>query len=161
MSENRDLERITNFRRLAPDLITGGQPTEAQLAAVAAAGVEVVINLALHGAAYALPDERGTVEALGMAYEHIPVIWERPTGADLDAFFGALERHAGRRVFVHCAANYRASAFILLYRVLRLGWRLEAALPDMRTLWNPAEHPAWQAFIEAALKSRPGAEQPA
>ncbi len=164
MSEDKDLERITNFRRLAPDLITGGQPTEAQLAAVAAASTEVVINLALHGASYSLPDERGTVEELGMIYEHIPVIWEQPTPADLDAFFAAMARYAGRRIFVHCAANYRASAFILLYRVLRLGWRLEDALPDMRAIWDPAEYPAWQAFIEEMLdtsfaKAYPSAAQ--
>lgn len=158
--DTAELTTITNFRRLSDDLITGGQPTEAQLAAVAAAGCEIVINLALHDTPYALPDERGTVEALGMVYEHIPVIWERPTAADLDAFFAALERHAGRRILLHCAANYRASAFILLHRVLRLGWRLEDALPDMRALWNPAEYPAWQAFIAATLADRPEAEQP-
>lgn len=146
-----ELAAITNFRRLASDLITGGQPTEAQLASVAVAGTEVVINLALHGAYYSLPDERGTVEALGMVYEHIPVIWEQPTHADLERFFASMAKHAGRRVFVHCAANYRASAFILLYRVLRLGWRLEDALPDMRAIWDPAEYPAWRAFIEGAL----------
>ncbi|MGQ9491308.1 MAG: protein tyrosine phosphatase family protein [Anaerolineae bacterium] len=154
-----ELSAITNFRRLAPDLITGGQPTAAQLAAVATAGCEVVINLALHDASYSLPDERGSVEALGMTYEHIPVIWERPTGADLRAFFAVMERHAGRRAFVHCAANYRASAFILLYRVLRLGWRLEDALPDMRAVWNPADYPAWQAFINAALTNQSEPEQ--
>ncbi|MCX7708047.1 MAG: protein tyrosine phosphatase family protein [Anaerolineae bacterium] len=145
------MQSITNFRRLAPDLITGGQPTEAQLASVAAAGFEAVINLGRLDPAYALPDERGTVAALGMVYEHIPVVWEQPTPADLDAFNAAMERYAGRRVFVHCAANYRASAFILLYRVLRLGWRLEDALPDMRAIWDPAEYPAWQAFIEEML----------
>ena len=142
---------ITNFRRLSDLLITGGQPTEAQLAAVAAAGCEVVINLGRLDPAYALPDERSTVAALGMVYEHIPVVWADPTPANLHEFFAALERHAGRRIFVHCAANYRASAFILLYRVLRLGWRLEDALPDMRAIWDPAEYPAWQAFLAEML----------
>ncbi len=146
-----ELAAITNYRRLAPDLITGGQPTEAQLALVAAAGAEVVINLGRLDPAYALPDERGTVEALGLIYEHIPVAWEQPTPADLDTFFAAMDRHAGRRVFVHCAANYRASAFVMLYRVLRLGWPIANALPDMRTIWDPAEYPAWQAFLERAL----------
>ncbi len=154
MAENRDLERITNFRRLTPDLITGGQPTEDQLARVAAAGGEVVINLGRLDPAYALPDERGTVAALGMVYEHIPVVWADPTPANLAEFFAALERHAGRRVFVHCAANYRASAFMLLYRVLRLGWPLEDALPDLQAIWDPAEYPAWQAFIEEMLRGR-------
>jgi protein tyrosine phosphatase (PTP) superfamily phosphohydrolase (DUF442 family) len=144
------LQDIINFRRLGSDLITGGQPTEAQLALAAAAGAEVVINLGRLDPAYALPDERGTVAALGLIYEHIPVVWAEPTAADLDAFFAAMARHAGRRLFIHCAANYRASAFNLLYRVLRLGWRIEDALPDMRAIWDPAEYPQWQGFIETA-----------
>ena len=145
------LRDIINFRRLSDHLITGGQPTEAELALAAAAGAEVVINLGRLDPAYALPDERGTVAALGLIYEHIPVVWAEPTAADLDAFFAALARHAGRRLFVHCAANYRASAFNMLYRVLRLGWRIEDARPDLDAIWDPAEYPQWQAFIEAAL----------
>lgn len=152
------LGTIKNFRRLAPGLITGGQPSEMELAAVAAAGVEVVINLGRLDPAYALVDEKGTVEGLGMTYKHIPVVWDQPTAADLNAFFAALDQHAGRSLLVHCAANYRASAFIMLYRVLRLGWRLDDALPDMRAIWNPAEYPAWQAFIDAALTGRLGTE---
>lgn len=145
------LKTIINFRQLSDNLLTGGQPTEEALACAAAAGVEVVINLGRLDPAYALPDEQGTVAALGMIYEHIPVVWERPLPADLDAFFAALDRYAGRRILVHCAANYRASAFILLYRVLRLGWSLDAALPDMRAIWDPAAYPAWQAFLEQML----------
>jgi protein tyrosine phosphatase (PTP) superfamily phosphohydrolase (DUF442 family)/predicted kinase len=143
---------IVNFRRLSDHLITGGQPTEAQLALAAAAGAEVVINLGRLDPAYALSDERGTVGALGLIYEHIPVVWAEPTAADLDAFFAAMERYAGRRLFVHCAANYRASAFNMLYRVLRLGWRIEDARPDMDVIWDPAEYPQWQTFIERSLR---------
>ena len=145
------LHDIINFRRLSDRLVTGGQPTEEQLALAAAAGAEVVINLGRLDPAYALADERGTVAALGMTYEHIPVIWADPTPTDLDAFFAAMDRHAGRRVLVHCAANYRASAFNMLYRVLRLGWRVEDARPDMDAIWDPAEYPQWQAFLERAL----------
>ena len=143
------LQGIINFRRLGPDLITGGQPTEEQLAAVVRAGVEVAINLGRLDPAYALPDERGTVQALGMIYEHIPVTWAEPQLADLKRFFEAMERHHGRRLFVHCAANYRASAFIALYRVLRLEWKIEDAMVDVRAIWEPNE--TWRAFMESAL----------
>ena len=145
------LRDIINFRRLSDHLLTGGQPTEAELALAAAAGAEVVVNLGRLDPAYALPDERGTVAALGLIYEHIPVIWADPTPTDLAAFFAVMERYAGRRIFVHCAANYRASAFNMLYRVLRLGWRIEDARPDLDAIWDPAEYPQWQAFIAAAL----------
>ena len=153
-----DLTAITNFRRLSDRLITGGMPTEAQLAAVARAGFEVVINLDQRDSRHGLPDEPGTVAALGMAYVAVPVVWPQPAAADLEAFFAAMDRHAEQPVFVHCVANYRASAFIMLYRVLRLGWRIEEALPDMRAIWDPAEYPAWHAFLGEMLhgtKDRP------
>jgi len=140
---------IYNYRRLSDRLITGGQPTEAQLAALSAAGCEVVINLAPHEGERSLPDERRVVEGLGMAYEHIPVPWERPTLAHLEAFFAAMDRHDDRRLCLHCIANMRVSAFVFLHRMLRLGWRIEDALPDLRALWRPS--PPWQAFIDEAL----------
>jgi protein tyrosine phosphatase (PTP) superfamily phosphohydrolase (DUF442 family) len=143
------LSGIRGYRRLAGDLITSGQPTVEQLSEVAAAGFQDVINLALHNDSYSLPDERGTVEALGMTYTHIPVVWQQPTQADLAAFLAALDRLQGRRVYVHCAANMRVSAFMYLYRVLRLGWPSESALPDLHALWQPNE--TWQAFIDATL----------
>lgn len=141
---------IFNFRQLTPRIATAGQPTAAQLAAVAAAGYEVVINLALHTGDYALPDERGVVEGLGLRYEHIPVVWEQPTLADFDAFCAVMAQHAARRVFIHCVANFRASAFMFLYRVLVLGWPVADAAPDMAALWEPYD--AWPAFIATALQ---------
>lgn len=148
---------IYNYHRLSEHLITSGQPSEEQLAAVARAGYEVVINLALHGEPYALADERATVEGLGMHYVHIPVIWQRPTAGDLEAFSAAMDGHAVQRVYVHCAANMRVSAFMLLYRVRNLGWPLAEALPDLAALWEPNQ--TWQAFIDANLNP-PDLEQP-
>ena len=156
--DTSELATITNFRRLSDRLITGGMPTEAQLAAVAHAGFEVVINLDQRDSRHGLPDEPGTVAALGMAYVTVPVVWPQPVAADLDAFCAAMDRHAGQPVFVHCVANYRASAFIMLYRVLRLGWRIEDAFSDMRAIWDPAQYPVWQAFIADALADWPKAK---
>ena len=119
---------------------------------------EVVINLALHGAEYSLPDEPGTVESLGMRYIHIPVEWERPLRADLERFFGAMEELTGKRVFVHCAANKRVSVFIALYRQLRQGWPPEAVMPDVLAIWEP--DPVWSAYISEMSGSarKPAAE---
>jgi protein tyrosine phosphatase (PTP) superfamily phosphohydrolase (DUF442 family) len=152
VNEETELSAIYNYHRLSDSLATSGQPSEEELTRVAQAGFEVAINLALHYDEYSLPDERRTVESLGMVYEHIPVIWQRPTRADLDAFFATMDRHAGQRIYVHCAANFRVSSFVLLYRVLRLRWCLEDALPDLEALWQPND--TWQAFIDSALASQ-------
>jgi len=139
------LQGIYNYRRLTNDIATAGQPTEEELEAVAQAGFEVVINLALHDAEYSLPDERRTVENLGMGYIHIPVEWQRPLRADLERFFEVMDGLGGKRVFVHCAANKRVSVFIALYRQLRQGWSPDAVMPDVLAVWEP--DPVWSAYI--------------
>ena len=147
------LAGIFNFRRLSDRIATSGQPTEAQSAAIARAGFEVVINLAMPDDEDHLPDERATVEALGMTYRPIPVVWESPTHENLDAFFTEMARYGDRQVFVHCVANFRVSTFMFLYRTLVLGWLPEDALSDLHAIWQPYDW--WQAFIEDALAQRP------
>ena len=154
-----DLRSIRNFLALGDRIGTAGQPTAEQFAAVAAAGFEVVINLALPTSTYALPDERVTVTRLGMEYVHIPVIFEAPAVEDARRFFGAMDAAAGRKVFVHCAMNMRVSAFMYLYRTLRLGVEPEEAAAHLHDVWVP--NPVWQQFIEQAAEalrgSRPSA----
>ena len=143
------LQGIYNYRRLTDLIATAGQPSEEELAAVARAGFEVVVNLALHDVEYSLPDERRTVESLGMRYVHIPVVWERPLRADLERFFEVMDELTGKRIFVHCAANKRVSAFMALYRQLRQGLSPEAVTPDVHAIWEPDD--AWRRFLEEMI----------
>jgi len=142
-----DFTHARNFRQVSSRLFTSGQPTESQLASARAAGVEVVINLALHDdPRYSLQDEPGTVESLGMAYVHIPVQFGAPTEADLLAFFAAMDAHRGQLLLVHCGANYRVSAFLGLYNMLKLGQPRDEAFALMDSVWRP--NPVWAQFIE-------------
>ena len=143
------LEHIYNFRWRAPDLATGGQPLEDELHAVAQAGFDVVIDLALLDAEYSLPDEPGLARALGMDFFHIPVIWEAPTQDSLQQFFRVMQQVQGRKVFLHCAANMRVSVFLALYRMLHLGWSYTDAMAEVTDIWEPDE--VWQAFIQQAF----------
>src|SRR5689334_1301426 len=141
------LSDIYNYRAVDESLSTSGQPTVAQLATIAAAGFATIINLALHDdPRYSLPDEPGTVESLGMTYVHIPVQFGAPTEADLLAFFAAMDAHRGRALLVHCGANYRVSAFLGLYNVLKLGQPRDEAFALMDSVWKP--DPVWTQFIE-------------
>lgn len=145
-----DMARIHGYRQATPTLATSGQPREEDLAAIAAAGYEVVINLALHDdPRYSLPDEAGVVRGLGLDYVHIPVRFEAPTTEDLLRFFRAMEAHAHRRLWLHCAANLRVSAFLGLYRHLHDGWPRERAFALMDELWQP--DPVWARFIARHL----------
>ena len=142
---------IINFRKIDENLLTSGQPSEEELAALARDGIEVIINLALHDdPRYSLDDEPGTVRSLGMQYIHIPVKFDAPTEADLLAFFKAFDAHKEQRVLVHCAANKRVTAFLGLYRVMREGWDEACAFAPMKTVWEPNEN--WAPFIKAMLE---------
>ena len=141
---------IHNFREVDGSLLTSGQPTEAQLSAVARSGVTVVINLAPHTAPSALHDEPASVAALGMEYVHIPVVFSAPAEADLLAFFAAMDASRDRKVLVHCAANKRVTAFLGLYRVLKQGWSPDEAFALMHSVWEPDA--TWSRFIAAMLE---------
>lgn len=145
-------EDIYNFLPLSENLYTGGMPKEGQLTDAAEQGVNVVINLALHDLPNVLPNEEELVESLGMKYINVPVLWNNPTRENLDAFMDAMDSHKGKNILVHCEANYRATGFVTLYRILRLGWEQETALTDMHKIWNEEKYPVWKTFIEETIK---------
>ncbi len=138
---------IYNWHRLDDRITTSGQPTEAQLAAIAALGVRRVINLGLHTHEKALPDEGASVAALGMTYVHIPVDFGHPTEQDFAAFRAAVEASGEEKLHVHCIANYRVSAFFYRYRRDVLGMDAARARADLDRIWQP--DPVWTAFIRA------------
>lgn len=145
------LSAIHHHRAVDDTLATSGQPKVEQLALIAEAGYKAIINLALHDdPRYALPDEAGTVRALGLAYVHIPVLFAAPTEEDLLAFFAAMEAHAHEKLWVHCAANYRVTAFLGLYRAIRQGWPTDRAFALMQGMWEPNE--VWASFIARMLE---------
>jgi protein tyrosine phosphatase (PTP) superfamily phosphohydrolase (DUF442 family) len=143
------MQEILNYLLISETLGTAGQPAHGQFAAIQAAGYQLVVNLAMPGSTNFLPDEGDLVAAQGMAYVHIPVVWESPTAEDLERFFAVLDQNRDRKVLVHCAMNMRVSCFVFLYRVLRLGVSRETAWHDVLAIWEP--NATWQRFIDAAL----------
>lgn len=139
---------IYHYQLLAENLSSSGMPTVEQMQKIANAGVEVIINLAPHDVPKAVLREGELANTLGMEYINIPVTWRTPESEALLQFIDAMDRHAGKKILVHCEANYRASAFVMMYRVLRLGWTMQDAIPVMEKMWNPEDFPVWQKFID-------------
>jgi len=147
--DRRLLGRLRNFHLINESLLTGGQPIAEEFHSLQECGVQTVINLALATSEHALTDERAVVEALGMRYIHIPVPWDAPSREDFARFCEAMEGARDQTVFVHCAANKRVSAFLYLYRVLKLGVPRDVAARDLARLWKPEG--VWEAFLEDVL----------
>jgi len=136
------------------DLVsTAGQPTEQQLTIAAQEGFTSVINLAPYHPDRSLQDEGGLVRSLGMGYVHIPVDWEDPHDSDFQAFEQTLKHLPAGRVLVHCAANFRASAFYSLYAQKNLGWSEEQAEAFRAAIWQGSDYPVWEKFISRIRES--------
>lgn len=97
--------------------IVCGALDEEKVAALAAAGVEVVINLQLDDELSF--DEQAAVERAGMHYEQLPI-----SGADdlkqlkILAFDNILRQYHGKKTALHCGSGNRAGAAM----ALRAGW---------------------------------------
>lgn len=152
-SDSIGLLEIFNYYEYSPRLLSSGQPTREQYPAIAKAGVEAVINLAPVTEPGAYADEGEIAASLGLDYVHIPIDWEAPSRADLEAFFAAMERFEDKRVLVHCYANARASAFVYLWRTLHAGADDAEAHATMSKIWdwnqgyelNKVAH--WERFV--------------
>lgn len=145
---------IYHYQFLSETLSSSGMPTAEQMQQIADAGVQLVINLAPHDVPKALPNEAELVTSLGLGYINIPVTWRAPESEALTQFMDVMDTHAGKKIHVHCEANYRASAFIMMYRVLRQGWNKADAVPVMEKMWNPEDFPVWETFINDNLANR-------
>ncbi len=145
------MKDIYNYLYYNEKLSSSGMPKPQQLNSVVEAGVNVVINLATSKSEGAIANEGDLISGLGMEYVNIPVDWNKPTKEDLDAFLNTMDKHKDEHILVHCQANFRATGFVALYRILRLGWKKDDAFQDMQKVWNPEEYPVWDMFIEENL----------
>jgi protein tyrosine phosphatase (PTP) superfamily phosphohydrolase (DUF442 family) len=148
------LEEIYNYIQLSDTLHSSGMPTPQQISSLAKDGIVAVINLATPASEGWMPDEKKLIESQNIAYYNIPVDWDDPNMDDLNRFAAIMDKHRHDKVLVHCQANYRATGFIALYRINRLGWAEENAFRDLRKIWNPADYPVWKKFIEKSLRTQ-------
>ncbi len=144
------LSSITGYFESSDNVVTAGQPTAEEFALVRDAGFTTVVNLAMPDSVGAIADEDLLIENLGMDYMAIPVRWQDPAPRDLKLFFQLMEKRKDNdRLFVHCIANKRVSAFLYLYRILCEGWTESDARADLLAVWTPNEW--WEAFLRTQL----------
>ncbi len=147
-----DVNEIINYRQYSDSFASSGQPDEAQLQALKAAGFDRVVYIAWTDHEKSLPNEDRLVRSLGMEYLHIPVEWDRPTKSDFYMFAGAMQMAPARKTLLHCQINARATAFSFLYRVIFEDVSVAEAKRDMNSVWAPNE--TWRELIFDVLGDR-------
>ena len=145
-----EVAEIRNYRAYSDTFASSGQPSAEQLTAARDAGFERVVYIALTDSRGAIDNEDSVVKELGMDYVHVPVIWDQPTLSDFYAFAGAMQREPDKKTLLHCQANFRASAFAMLYRVIYEDVPLADAKAAMNDVWTPNE--TWRDLIFAVLE---------
>ena len=93
-------------------------------------------------------DEADIVARQGIEYLYLPVDFAAPTVSDYERFLELMEAVGERKVLIHCAANWRVSAFYSRYAIDRGIWSPQEADRFMLSIWQPQEHPPWPQWLE-------------
>ena len=145
--QSSNLKKIFNYYKV-PDLFeTSGQPNNKQLISIANGGYEAVINLAPNTTIEGrIIDEEAIFKSNNITYIHIPVDFNNPLDEDFNKFVAALEQNKHNKIWVHCAANMRVSAFVFKYRRDVLGQSPKNIEEDLEAIWVPNK--TWGSFLE-------------
>lgn len=145
------IRKLKNYVPISEKLHTCGQITGESLDVLKKEGVKAIISVNA--------EEFGAIENLkrqaqgqGISFVNVPVSWEKPTIASLEDFFEAMDKYKEVELLVHCQLNWRASAFVYLYRTIRLKEPKKEAAKALKKIWNPEKYEAWDAFFKRAEK---------
>jgi protein tyrosine phosphatase (PTP) superfamily phosphohydrolase (DUF442 family) len=137
------LERVPNACQILPNVVTGGQPSTADLEAFRGAGGGIVLDLRDAMEPRAL-DEPATADRLGLEYRVVPVTAGTMTDETMERIHGILRRAGDRPVFVHCGSGSRVGGALLPYLILDQGLEQEDAISQaMRIGLRSAELLEW------------------
>lgn len=144
------MNKILNYIKINELISTSGQPKIEELELIANEGFEVVINLAMPTTSNALENEDKIVSSLNMSYIHIPVDFENPKLSDLKLFLNILQALGANKVWIHCAKNYRVSAFMYVYHKYILHTPFEQIDLSIFDMWQPSL--LWQELMKVQLE---------
>lgn len=103
---------LPNARHLTDAIVTGGQPSEAQLTAAQKAGVRTVVNLR-PTSEFNDFDEAALAKALGLHYVHIPIAGPGDLHRDnAEKLHAAISGESSKPAIVHCASGNRVGALM-------------------------------------------------
>ena len=145
--QSSNLKKVFNYYQVPGLFETSGQPNNKQLISIANGGYEVVINLAPNTTIEGrVINEKDILKSNNITYIHIPVDFNNPLDEDFNKFVAALEQSKHKKIWVHCAANMRVSAFVFKYRRDVLGLSQKNIERDLKAIWIPNK--AWSFFLE-------------
>jgi len=114
-------------------------------------GYKAVINLLPDDSEYAVEGEKRAFEESGIHYVYIPVDWDEPKHSDFETFESELKAIEGKKVHIHCAANFRVTAFYSIYAFRNRGWSKTELSGFVGSIWQLSEYPVWEKFVSGYI----------
>ena len=143
---NNKVENIYNYYKVPGLYETSGQPTSSQLKLLIKKGYEVIINLAQDSIVGKVAfNQESILEESNIRYIHIPVDFDNPKESDFEKFVSIIKKYKNKKLFVHCAANMRVSAFTYRYRRDILNLKHDEIIKDLEKIWKPNK--VWKSFL--------------
>ncbi len=112
MKQHSAIEPPNGFNAVEENLLTGAQPTEANLVQLKMAGITKVINLRAPDEKIPF-DEKAKVESLGLEYISFPISGAAGITSENARKLDAL-LEGDEKVLVHCASGNRVGALIAI-----------------------------------------------
>ena len=121
--------KIKNFGQMDDRFFRGARPDENDYAALAALGVNTIIDLTDNSKEY----EQPAVEAAGLRYINIPMEDKSyPSMDQINQFLKVVDDPATGKFFVHCAGGrHRTGVVGAVYRFTHDKWNLDQVLAEM------------------------------
>jgi protein tyrosine phosphatase (PTP) superfamily phosphohydrolase (DUF442 family) len=137
------LRGVANACQILPNVITGGQPTAAQLRALKDAGGKIVLDVR-DPMEPRLVDEPALVRELGMEYVNVPVRAGSLDDATMEGILSVLRGSGDLTVFFHCGSGNRVGGALIPYLILDQDMEEQDAVDQaMRVGLRSAEIMEW------------------
>lgn len=122
--------KIKNFGQMDERFYRGARPKVDDYKALAALGIQTVIDLTDNSKEY----EQPAVEAAGLRYVNIPMVDKSyPSMDQVNEFLKVVDDPATGKFFLHCAGGrHRTGVMGAVYRFNHDRWSLEQAMAEMK-----------------------------
>ena len=148
-----NIKNAYNFKEVNEQVSCSGTLKKVNLQSLSDEGYEVVINLLPDDSEYAVSGEKRDFEKSGILYVYIPVDWDEPKHTDFEIFESEMNAIRGKKVHIHCAANFRVTAFYSIYALKNQGWSKTELSEFIASIWQLSEYPVWDKFVSSYLRN--------
>jgi len=151
---------VFNYKKINDLISTSGQPSKEDFRKIKEDGFELVIDLApVDYDRYSIQDQPALLRNLNLPYIHIPVDFKSPSTEDYEHFSTALKNNYGKKIWIHCAANYRVTVFFSIWAEKNLNWSEEKSNELIDSIWksdpNWTMNDVWRDFMMNARSFEP------